>query len=882
MKKLILFSAILSLLLIFDFDVMAQPGGPGGFPGGGRSPMGQFPGGRPGGNRPNFNNSADDQKASTVRQKKKVREGSTFKVVGSLRDSVTGEFLPYVNVSILDSVDSTFVKGASTNMDGYFEISDIHAGGYFLRVSAIGYQNIFRPFHVSNNTALGTIRLKQGATSLNEVVITASKPLYAMDGEKMIYNVSEDPSIQTGTTNDALQNAPGVEVDVEGNITLRGVTSVEIWVNDKPSKLTEENLKTYLETLPANALDRIETITNPSAKYATDAEAVINIVTSANIKSNHFISFGLFGSSQPSASPWLSYMWANEKLSVNVHAGMRYSYSENNSSTRATSRRDGTVYEYDTTSTMETRSESENRNYNGNIGTHITYTIDSMTDVMVHGMFNLSYNNSFSTQFMDYDQFMPNLLDYERTDINDNNNHPRFGMFGANMTHKFDNNGHNLRVFFDGSFNHGDVYNYITRDYETTFPQFSDEYKYSQNNTNKQNYSLTARYTRPYSEKGELSYGIGYTHTNTHNTYDRLLKSAGSTAYDSIDILRAYEFEGSDNRANADVNWTHRWGGFTLELGLGGRFDNIDFNYISQQAGFSDDTAYSFFTINPSIHTSYRTESMHNFKLNYSMRMSNPGEAQLTTYKKYGEDSYSIGNRDLKAAVTHSMEAGWTKFFESFGSVGLEGYARYSTNEISNLTEATTAEDIYLQRIINYSTPYNMGSSYRLGGTIHMTYRPSGFINIRLYSNIYDYGYSMERPDGTVFENSKLSYSVRLNMWAKVLNRYQFYISGGYTSPTIGLASERKENYSMNFGVRADFFKRKMSAYINVQDIFNWGKRIGSGSKNTNPYYLTDVTSKTVNSRFISAGLTFRFGKMELERKAEGIETEEGSSTVTE
>ena len=76
-----------------------------------------------------------------------------------------------------------------------------------------------------------------------------------------------------------MQNAPGVEVDVEGNITLRGVSSVEIWVKDKPSKLTEENLKTYLQTLPANAIARIETITNPSAKYATDAEAVINIVT---------------------------------------------------------------------------------------------------------------------------------------------------------------------------------------------------------------------------------------------------------------------------------------------------------------------------------------------------------------------------------------------------------------------------------------------------------------------------------------------------------------------------------------------------------------------------------------------------------------------------
>ncbi|MBQ2097424.1 MAG: carboxypeptidase-like regulatory domain-containing protein, partial [Bacteroidales bacterium] len=273
--------AVLMMALMIEPLTQAQPGGPGGFPGG-RPPSGQRPTGRSPRSGQDWNNQGDSKKASEVKQKKKVREGDTFKVVGELRDSVSGEFLAFVNVAILDSADSSFVKGGSTNLDGLFEITDVPQGAFILRISAIGYRNRMIPFRVTNNTALGTFRLKPGATTLDAVEITAEKPLYAMDGEKLVYNVSEDPSIQTGTTEDALQNAPGVEVDVEGNVTLRGVSSVEIWINDKPSKLTEENLKTYPQTLPANALARIETITNPSAKYATSAEAVINIVTSAH------------------------------------------------------------------------------------------------------------------------------------------------------------------------------------------------------------------------------------------------------------------------------------------------------------------------------------------------------------------------------------------------------------------------------------------------------------------------------------------------------------------------------------------------------------------------------------------------------------------------
>lgn len=182
------------------------------------------------------------QKSTTVKKKKNVKSGSTFKIVGSLIDSTKNEPLMYCNVSLLEKADSSFVKGATTDMSGYFEVKDVPAGEYLLRISYVGYSTRFVPVSVTNNTALGAINMKQGSEVLKTVKITAARPLYAVDGEKMVYNVADDPTIQAGTTEDALQNAPGVEVDVEGNITLRGVSSVEIWVNDKPSKLTAENL----------------------------------------------------------------------------------------------------------------------------------------------------------------------------------------------------------------------------------------------------------------------------------------------------------------------------------------------------------------------------------------------------------------------------------------------------------------------------------------------------------------------------------------------------------------------------------------------------------------------------------------------------------------
>ncbi len=142
-----------------------------------------------------------------------------------------------------------------------------------------------------------------------------------------------------------------------------------------------------------------------------------------------------------------------------------------------------------------------------------------------------------------------------------------FGHLGADYTKKFDNNGHNLRVSFNSRISHNYNEEWYNR-YYTTYHDL-DENRYMLTDQNSYNVSFSARYNRPYSQNGELSYGLSAEHQGTNNKYDRYNDEAGTI----IDSLRAYHFKGTESKFNADVNWTHRWGGFTLSTGLGAGTD---------------------------------------------------------------------------------------------------------------------------------------------------------------------------------------------------------------------------------------------------------------------------------------------------------------------
>lgn len=772
-------------------------------------------------------------------------------VSGILVDSLNNERLPYVNVGMMRAFDSVFVAGTSSNEEGYFKLEHIPDGKYVFFVSSIGYESIKKTLNVDTNLDMGVVKMKSGSTRLDDIVIVEKRPLFSNEGEKTLYNVSEDPSVQTGTVSDALQNAPGVEVDVEGNVTLRGVSSVDIWINGQPSNLNAENLKTYLQQMPANALERIEVITNPSARYASNSDGgIINIVTNAKIKKNQFVSFGLRASSSPNASPWASYVWANEKMSLNVFLSGNYSRWKNAQNGYSTSFDNN----LDTTNHTRYSGDSYSNNYGGGFNISFDYNIDTMNtiSVWVGGWPNVSKSNSFNETFRH--EYMQDSGMYHYKTYGNSDGMGNFFNGGLLYLHKFNNEGHNISLRMTGNISNGYSNNYHKKYYETQTWMDVDYRELSSHND--LGYGVNLDYTLPYSENGEI--GIGASYEYSPDTYYMSYDTLNGDVYVK-DIMRSFDREVGSNEYDVYFTLQQKWGNFVLKPGIRMEYKKLWCN-ISGYTTTNEDKDY--LNWRPSLHISYRTKSMHNFNLSYSRRIAPPGARNLTSYKFYSTESFTTGNPDLLPTYTNSIEGGWTKYWNRFGSVGLTAYYRDSKNTVDNISDVVL--DDFFGRYVQYSYPVNVGKSSTKGLEANVTYRPTGMFNMRLYANVYDYYFETKFNDELVEDNS-LVYSVRLNLWTKLWNKLEVHASGNYRSPQKSLFAERQANYSINCGLRADFFDRKMSVHINVNDIFNWNKW---DNNITNPYYQS-YSSFKFNSRSISAGLVFRFGKMELERKAQ-------------
>ena len=772
-------------------------------------------------------------------------------VSGVLVDSLNNERLPYVNVGMMRAVDSVFVAGTSSNEDGYFKLEHIPDGKYVFFVSSIGYESIKKILDVDNNLDLGIVKMKSGSTRLDDIVIVEKRPLFSNEGEKTLYNVSEDPSVQTGTVSDALQNAPGVEVDVEGNVTLRGVSSVDIWINGQPSNLNAENLKTYLQQMPANALERIEVITNPSARYASNSDGgIINIVTNAKIKKNQFLSFGVRASSSPNASPWASYVWANEKMSLNLFVNGTYSQWKNIQNGYSTSFDNN----MDTTNHTRYNGDSYSNNFGGGFNINFDYNIDTMNTigVWIGGWPNASRSNSFNETYRH--EFLQEAGMYHYTTEGTDESLNQFYHAGLQYMHKFNNEGHNISLRMSGNMSNGYSNSYNKQTFETQTWMDVDYRKIA--DFNDMGYGVNIDYSLPYSENGEIGLGASYKYSpdNYYIDYDTL----NGDVYVE-DIMRSFDREVGSNEYDVYFTLQQKWGNFVLKPGIRMEYEKLWCD-ISGYTTTNEEKGY--LNWRPSLHISYRTKSMHNFNLSYSRRIASPGARNLTSYKFYSTESFTTGNPDLLPTYTNSIEGGWTKYWNRFGSVGLTAYYRDSKNTVDNISDVVL--DDFFGRYVQYSYPVNVGKSSTKGLEANVTYRPTGMFNMRLYANVYDYYFETKFNDELVEDNS-LVYSVRLNLWTKLWNKLEVHASGNYRSPQKSLFAERQANYSINCGLRADFFDRKMSVHINVNDIFNWNKW---DNNITNPYYQS-YSSFKFNSRSISAGLVFRFGKMELERKAQ-------------
>lgn len=785
--------------------------------------------------------------------------GQSFTITGIVSDSVSNEKLFYTNVVVVtnDTLHKT-ISYATTDIQGFFELTNVPAGEYFLKASYVGYEVYSQPVSVkgmNKKIDVGNINLTANSTMLGAVEITAKKPVYSQEGEKTLYNVSEDPTIQSGTASDALQNAPGVEVDIEGNITLRGVSSVEIWLNGKPSRMNAEDLKNYIQMLPANTLQRIEVITNPSARYtAKGTGGIINIVTNDNIKKNSFYSFGVRASTRPDATPWFSYVWSNKKWDFSLYSNLSYYNWKSNNSGYSTYFNDVK----DTVTHVNNDNNNKSNSLNGGLYMRGSYQIDSMNSISawIGGYFSKGKGDNFEETFRH--EFIYDSAMYHYTTNSANQYGNLYGYMGCNFEHKFNDDGHEIDASLGGStYGNNSSSNYI-RDFE--LQNHLDQNK--KNIRDYSNYSLYSEinYAIPYIENGEIAIGIegDYGVENELSISDTLNWETENYVLDS---LRFKDAKAIEKELSSYITIQHTFGNFTIKGGLRGEYLSFNTNYFNAP---KDNLKKSYFGLYPSIHLSYRTKSMHNFKLGYTRRVSNPDADELSTFIDYDEDSYSTGNPDLAQTFTNSFEGGWTKFFDKFGNIGVNAYFKNTTNDI-NLLSDVKYSDVF-GRVVSYTMYVNSGKSYQTGIDANVTYRLKSFMQLRLYGNLsYSNMETYYQPTDETVVTKNLNYRFRLNYWAKLWNLLEVNVSGNYSSANKSLFSEKKPTYSINCGLRADFLNKKISVYVNASDIFNWNKT----DTNKETPYLISYNTRTTNSRYIGGGITFRFGKIELESKVQ-------------
>ena len=775
--------------------------------------------------------------------------GQNYHVSGTVSDAETGEAMPFVNVALMRQSDTVFMRGATSDMNGAFVIGSVDSGSYLMQVSFVGYLPILNNVHVSGDVDGLVLKMRRG-TTLEAVEITAEKPLYVMDGEKNMYNTKEDASIQTGTASDALQNAPGVEVDAEGNITLRGVSSVEIWINDQPSHMNEEALKQYIKTLPANAIERIEVITNPSARYSTNG-GVINIVTNQAVKRNELLCVGVRANTMPSVSPWLSYVWANEKFDINVYVNASYSHHK--------SYADGTSTLLDDTGAVS-RFQSHHdttvsNNFGGYTGVNLNWNITEKTRLSTWAGIYPYWGRSHSTVDLDYYEYpSPQNLGYRYTHDNDDG----FfwgGYMGAWLEHKFDSTGRKLSFSVNGntSNNGGTSISSFAYHDQLRDTLFRRDYSLTRNPT----IGFNLDYVHPLKHDWELSAGVAA--STGGGSMQQTLDTMAAGQYERV-TLRSYDGveRGTDLALYATAQ--KRWGDFTAKLGL--RAENT---WPRSTWSYADGTGTSevdtmFFGLVPSLHLSYQTKTFTSYSLSYTLRHANPGSTKLNRFVRYDDYSYETGNPNLLRTYTHNLEAAWSKYLMGFGMLNLSAYFRANTDEIGSMAAAGYAPAYFpATQLVNYTFPDNIGSSHTEGLEANVTYRPTGFFNVRLNASVFNYGFDYQ---GDV--QNKWSWSARLNVWAKVWNKLELFANAHYSSPRLGLYSLSVANKGVDFGLSSDFFDRQLSVYLNVNDIFGMAEW---GQNTTAPQYQT-TGGQRFDSRFVSLGLTWRIGKMELESKA--------------
>ncbi|MCK0159420.1 TonB-dependent receptor domain-containing protein [Allomuricauda sp. F6463D] len=784
------------------------------------------------------------------------RNGEPITIAGKVVDSESGQPLEYATFVLQNTEDTGNVTGGITDTAGNFEI-EARPGTYNISVEYISYKT----YSLKNQTYdssinLGAIVLAPDVAQLAEVEVVGEKTTVEVRLDKKVYNIGSDITTSGGNVSDALSNIPSVDVDVEGAISLRGNDNVRILINGKPSALAGFGSTDILQQLPADAIEKVEVITSPSARY--DAEGTAGIL---NIVLKKEKTLGINGSINTTIGiPFNARATTNFNIRTekfNIFNTLGYFHRESPGNGIFDNRYLTDASDYDRI--LEDR--DINRNDDGisvNIGMEYFLTESSS----VTGSFFYRWSDENDLTENDNLRYIDNELDSSTFRSEDQQEDDNSYQFSLNYTNKFNDEGHQLTADFQYSY---DDENVLTEIEETNvIPNtnlLASENIYEIETQD----DILAQidYVLP---MGEAQFEAGYRGTFEKEISDYQLDTInqGSGQFETNqDLTNIFTYHENVNALY--TQYGNKYGKLSVLLGLrlentelrGSVDSSIDSEGLQEIVGEDVDLNFdkNYLGLFPTLNLIYEFSETENISLGYNRRINRPRGWFINPFpSRSSRTNVFQGNPDLDPAFANAFDLGYLKRWNKL-TLTSSVYYQKETNSFARIQEETglvTSDGIQIIR----SLPINLSTNERIGAEAGVMYSPFRWWRINGSINFFTFNTDGEF-NGVNYGTESTSWFARFSSKFTLPGKIDLQTNSFYRGPRQNAQTEDKGIFSMNLAMSKDVFNDNATISLNVSDVFNSRKRQSFTETST----FTSDSEFQWRERQINLSLIYRFNQ---------------------
>lgn len=758
-------------------------------------------------------------------------QAQSVELRGKVIEAGSGQAVAFATVMVADNTTKKAITGTTTLENGNFSLQT-DATDYYIEISFIGFEKkiLNQPTSTGNSVDLGVIKIAQDAQQLQEVVVEGEVSQTEFRLDRRIFNVGKDLSTTGASALEVLNNVPSVNVNIEGQISLRGSQGVQVLINGKPSILASEE-GNALGTITADMIDRVEVITNPSAKYdAEGTSGIINIVIKKEERKGLNGSVSLNTGAPNNHSIGVSLNKRSEKFNLFSQLGAGYRELPNDIESINTDL-------VNNTQILSNGEEFRNETfYNFVLGTD--YYINPTSVFTLSGSYTLEIEDQPSTtNFASIDASNEITSQWARTEITEASN-PKF-QYELQYKKDFeDDEDHDLLFSALGNFFGKDQ----SSDFEdvTLEGEDNDDSQKTRTDFKESVFTFKLDYTKPYSDEVTLETGGQYVLNDVSNDYEVQNLVNGDFVTDP-GLTNIFEY---DQKVMAFYT-TGAFEGDKWGIKAGLRLENTDLNTLLTNTNEANQQNYT--NLFPSAHTSYKFSDKISIQAGYSKRIYRPRLWDLNPFFNI-RNNFNIrqGNPDLLPEFTDSYEL-TSIFFIGKTSLNLGVYHRNTTDVIERIST--------FENNVNTTRPENIGTNNATGIEFNTKYSPVNWLTFNA-----DLNYSQFSRKGTfestVFDFNADRWSSKLMTKVKLPWDFDLETTGNYRSGFQTVQGEQNEVVFMDLGIRKKLFKGKAVLNLSVRDVF--ASRVNESLIAQNDF---EVYNRRQRGRFVAFGFSYGFGK---------------------